>query len=784
MRKSAPIVLVLMLFSTAAFAALDPKNAAADYAKLQGWKFSAPVPLPAGGVTITRDTATWTLQSGTVRLMEPTSDGTVTGLVFEGQGRFKMAVPDRYELAQLRRFAVRPDMTEFEQPITQMVLRTSDPAITKLFPATDAGYTPNPLAEKRHVWIMTQTFTDLDAQIIAALLNPGAVKITADMKTADHDWLTWDYDSQLDEEITLLRYDRDNVESWVSLDRAQDRAQDGRTGPHNAAPVMLEHIDVVADLTKRGSIGEVGSNNQRTINGHYVVDCTFTGAAESVSALRLDLWALARDVKAFSDSGEPLTVLRDRIGKRAAMLDNKLHDDDFIVVLPTPLKRDEARKVRFEYDLETANYAPGNVWYPTVPGAWEQTHTARLEMTVQKKNELRAMGRMEGKTESGNSETSVWLVEKPAKMITFSTATRFEEVKLEVNGIPPVVSFGPDYQFGNKAKVRNVGADVANSLQFFQVLLNDKLDAPNMYVTSIAAGHGQAFDGFLHMTEYTYESEHPGASELFRAHEVAHQWFGHKIGWKSYRDQWLSEALAEYAAMMFVESFVKGGDKYMEEILRSYDSIVKGNFGGGFSKFNRPWLAGMMMELSAVEKQRIGPIGHGWRASTAAMPAAYQVQAYHKGPLVLHMLRLMLRYKTQSDDLFVNILREYVKEFSGKAASTEDFRRVVERVAPGNWGWFFDSWIYGNDLPAYTWKYDVKQEGDGLMLTVETERRNADESFFTIIPVRVEFDGNRMGYMFLQSKGSKSSVTQKVPVRPKKVVFGPDWSLLASIRRD
>ena len=30
------------------------------------------------------------------------------------------------------------------------------------------------------------------------------------------------------------------------------------------------------------------------------------------------------------------------------------------------------------------------------------------------------------------------------------------------------------------------------------------------------AEHGQAFDGFLHLSEFTYE-EHPGATELFRA---------------------------------------------------------------------------------------------------------------------------------------------------------------------------------------------------------------------------------------------------------------------------
>jgi hypothetical protein len=696
-----------------------------------------------------------------------------------------MTIPDRYELAQLRRFAVKPGLSDIQQPITQLVLRTSDPAVARLFPAASGGYSAHPIAEKRHVWALTRTFTDIDAKIVAALLNPGAMAMTADMKTADYDWLTFDFDSASHEEISVVRYDGDRVESWVSLDRAEDRAQDGRTGANVPWNVALRHIDVKADLTRRSLTSRASRHNQHMIDGHYIVDATFAGVAESVSALRLDLWAMARDVRAFTESGEALTVLREHIGGRSAMLDNKLWDDDFVVILNMPIKRGEERRIRFEYDLETANYAPGGMWYPLVPGTLLQLHTGRLEMTVQKKNELRSMGRMESRKESGNTETTVWIIDKPAKMITFSTATRFEEVKIELQGNPTVISFGPDYQFGNRSKVRNVGADVANSMQFFQILLNDRLGADSIHVTSIAGNHGQAFDGFLHMGEFTYEAEHPGASELFRAHEVAHEWFGHKVGWKTYRDQWLSEALAEYAAMMFVEEFVKGGDQYMDEILRSYDSIVKGNLGGGFSKFNRPWLAVTMMNLGSQERERIGPIGHGYRAGTARMPAAYIVQTYHKGPLVVHMLRMLLRYRTGNDDLFVNVLRDYVREYSGKAASTEDFRRILERNATGNWGWFFDAWIYGNDIPSYNWSWNVTTGADGgMILTVEAERKNTADDFMTVIPIQVEFDGNKLGYVFLVSKEARSSISQKIPAKPKKVVFAPESSLLASIRRE
>jgi hypothetical protein len=776
MRHRTALLVVLAALSFSASAAVDPQK---DYERLQRWQFSAPVALPSGGVTITRDTASWTLTSGTVQLMEPLVDGTITGLVFEGQGRFAMTVPDRFELAQLRRFTRSDALKSIDQPITQIVLRTTDRAILDLFPPAQGVPTPSALAQKRHeVWLV-ELRDDADAKILAALLN-GMPRTIIDMHTGDYDWMRYEYDAASMEEISLARFTPNLAEIWLSLDRPEDRTPEGRPGTRPSVPVALEHIDVQADLTKNGRLGPVGDSRQRTIDGKYVVTATFRVLAPSLSAIELDLSPTARELAVFSASGEPLTVYRDRIGQRVLKLDKTVWDGSFVTILPAPVKQGETVSLRFEYIYETANFAPGGVWYPTVGEGQDYAHTARLELTVRKRNELRSMGRMESRREDDKTETSVWIVERPAKMITFSTATHFQEVKIEVPGIPTITSFGPVFQFGNTNKVRNVGVDVANSMQFFQTILADPLPAGNVYVTNIAAYHGQAFDGFLHMSEDTYTAEHPGASELFRAHEVAHEWFGHKVGWRSYRDQWLSEALAEYCAMLFIQATVKNGPAYFDEILRSYDSIVKGNLSGGFSKFNRPWL----IELSGKDRNRMGPIGHGFRASTNEVPAAYVIQTYHKAPLVLHMLRMLLRYKTQNDELFTKVLRDYVHELAGKSASTADFQHVLERDAPGDWGWFFDSWIYGGDIPSYRWKQEVTEKDGVFEVTVSVERRGVPDDFKTLIPIRVDFEGGTSGTFYMFNTQPTQSTTQKLTKRPKSIVLGPDYSLLANIRRD
>lgn len=760
--------------------AADPATAVADYQRMLNWQFSSSPIAIAAPVTITRDVATWTLDSGSIRLMEPTSTGAVTGFVFEGQGRFTMAVPDRFEAAQLRRYA-RRDMTSIDEPFTQLVFRTSDDTIAKLFPtAASSTYAEHVLATKRHEFSLVERFSDIDARIAAALVNRGELQMRVDANTHGLDWLTFDYDSHRDEEINLYRLHSGRTETWVSLDRAEQRQKDGRPGTPNLSPIVMTHVDIKADLTRYGRTGTVGRNHQRTIDGHYVVVADFTAIAGDLSALRVVLSPSARELKVSDESGAELPVMRDHIGKRSIKVDNRYHDNEPTVLLRTPMKRGEKRKLRFEYVLETANFAGGRSWYPSVPDTMEEKHTARLELTVAERNEVRSMGRLEKKSVADKKETSVWIVDKPTKMLTFSTATRFEEVVIEVKSIPPIHAFGPSYQLDNRDKTHNVGADVANSMQYFQNLLGEKIEAPQFYVTSIASNHGQAFDGFLHMGEFTFASDRSGASELFRAHEVAHEWWGHKVGAASYRDYWMSEALAEYSAMMFVQGFVKGGDQFLEEILDSYEGVVFGNFAGGFSKFARPGL----LELNSQARGRLGPIAHGYRASTGEVPAGYVIQTYHKAPLVLHMLRTILWYRTGSDQLWQKTLRDFVKEYSGKSPTTDDFREVLEGNVGAGWGPFFDSWIYTAELPSYRWSYEIKPAEGGYTMTLNVKRSDVPPEFWTIIPVKIDYGDGKAGAFFIIDDKPEQTVTKLLQAKPKNVIFGPDHSLLAKIRKD
>ncbi|MDX1501985.1 MAG: hypothetical protein R3325_06450, partial [Thermoanaerobaculia bacterium] len=231
MRRAGPLGLLLALLAGPAPAAA-PGTGAEEYDALQQWRFGPRRELPAEGFSFARDTASWRLLEGRIRLQEPTADGAVAGLLFEGRGRFVMEVPDPVELRQLRRFAADPELQRLEVELDTLIVRASSPDLLSAL-AGGGPYRPHPLVAKRHESWLRDGLTDVDSRIVGARRCAGDELLWVEMRTADHGWLTWVYDALRHEEIELWRWNRAFArrESWVSLDRPEDRSPGGRPGP-------------------------------------------------------------------------------------------------------------------------------------------------------------------------------------------------------------------------------------------------------------------------------------------------------------------------------------------------------------------------------------------------------------------------------------------------------------------------------------------------------------------------------------------------------------------------
>lgn len=773
MNRRTPLFLVLLSLALPVLAEDDVPPAPEEYLQLQRWQYQAtPQTVPAEGLRWEMEGASWVLESGKVWLAEP-FEGVVTGMVFEGRGRFRMAVPDPVELAQLRRFTGKPDLQEIDEPFTALVLRASGELPVPL--TVPAGsFKEHKLARERHEHWLTQRLFDADARVVAALKTPGDRFLRVDVKTAAWSWLTFDYDAQRLEEIRLETFNAPYTypETWLSLDRAADRDPQGRPGGRRQPAIDVEHADITADLTGPG-------RDKDLFKGRFQVGLRFIGSQVGAQAVQLYLHPFAK-LRSLTEDGKPMGLIRDHIGGRRGIIDNRVYDDSMVILLDRPIVAGEPRRLDFEYEIDLTNYVHSRVWYPEPEGDetfLSDPHTARLDLTARKKHELRAMGRREDTPEPEDGKShGVWVIDHPVKMVTFSFAEKFHEERVKIEGAPEVISFGSKIEVSRRARFANVGRDIAESLAYFQKLLDSPLPPDPIYVTSIAARHGQSFDGFIHLAEQSFDLMGPGIAELFRGHETAHQWWGHRLGAATYRDAWLGEAFAEYTAMMLVADTVPDGPKLFQEILRTYHDELNGSIKSGFSKFAR---ADVNL-ANRAHGDRIGPIGHGWRANTGEVPSAYSSQVYGRGALVLHMLRGLLREATGSDQALVDVLRDFLHTHQGGLVSTADFAAAVAKRSPGDWSWFFDQWVDRAEIPTWRWSYNIQ----GNAVTLKVRQTDVPAGFRMPVPVRIEMaDGTSVERTVLVDE-PEESFGLSFEGKPKAVVFNPDYAVLAKMKRD
>src|SRR5207245_11496212 len=71
-----------------------------------------------------------------------------------------------------------------------------------------------------------------------------------------------------------------------------------------------------------------------------------------------------------------------------------------------------------------------------------------------------------------------------------------------------------------------------------------------------------------------------GFDEFFRAHEVAHQWWGNGVRPGSYRDAWLSEGLATFCALWYLQLERRHYDEYFH-FLDQYQNDVRADRDAG-----------------------------------------------------------------------------------------------------------------------------------------------------------------------------------------------------------
>jgi aminopeptidase N len=264
------------------------------------------------------------------------------------------------------------------------------------------------------------------------------------------------------------------------------------------------------------------------------------------------------------------------------------------------------------------------------------------------------------------------------------------------------------------------------------------------------------------------------------AHEVAHQWWGDLVTWKTYRDQWFSEGLANYCSLMMLQEKNPEG---FRQILEKYrrDLVTKDKQG------NLP--------------KDAGPVTLGSRLLSSHFPEGYEAISYGRGTWLFHMLRTMLQDAALTEarrdpshhgeeEPFVRSLRKLRERYEGKAVSTRDILAVFAEDLPpslrfdgkASLDWFLDGWIDGTSLPRIELQGVKLTPGtNGAVATGIIRQKDAEDNLVTSVPIYAVASGRApvlIGRVF--ADGAESSFRLSAPAGTHKLLLDPNGTILTS----
>jgi peptidase M1-like protein len=335
-----------------------------------------------------------------------------------------------------------------------------------------------------------------------------------------------------------------------------------------------------------------------------------------------------------------------------------------------------------------------------------------------------------------------------------------------------------------------VGESAARAIRYYSERFGP-YPYSRLALTQLPGGESQGWPGLVFLSSYAFltaeerQQLHFAPSrillqESIPAHETAHQWWGDLISWKSYRDQWFSEGLANYSALMMLQE--KNPEGFRDIMDRYRRDLMEKNKDGTAPK-------------------DAGPVTLGVRLLTSRFPEGYEAITYGRATWLFHMLRTMLKDGAAqqggrkgkgpgTDEPFVRALLKLRQRYEGKSITTRELLDVFAEDLPpalryedkNSLDWFLDGWINGISLPRLELKaVKLIPKAGGTVVTGTILQKDASENLVTSVPVYGVISGKQLvllGRVF--ADGDESSFHIVAPAGTHKIVLDPYETVLTS----
>jgi aminopeptidase N len=236
------------------------------------------------------------------------------------------------------------------------------------------------------------------------------------------------------------------------------------------------------------------------------------------------------------------------------------------------------------------------------------------------------------------------------------------------------------------------------------------------------------------------------------AHEMSHQWWGDMVTCLDWRNIWLNEGFATYSDELY-----------------DYHQHGRGSF--------RSLIAGRAQDYFDEEAGDLHPIYNppypnhlfDWGHS------------YCKGAWVQHMLRYVEGDTVfLSPGIFFRALRAYGDSFKYGGATTDDYRRIHERMTGLDLGWFFNEWVYMAGYPQYTINWHAVHPGPDYQVLMDIGQSNgaqAPSCFHMPLQITIRMPGKDT-IVTVPIASNPQSAAFNVSGNPSALVADPDTWLL------
>jgi hypothetical protein len=706
--------------------------------------------LPAGesaavkDLTLVREGGTFHFAQGNFYFYAPV-EGHVTGAVFQGSGKFELAPKAASEKHSLSLLTKSDTMS---QDFTTLVLRFTDGTADEIRKAS-AG--PAPAADG-HVQsaaedLATKYRKDLsdnvDLRMLADLLAGHGQFFLASFRmggalTGKNVVFIVDPEGTAHanpDEVELTTWSDTELQPWVAY--KMEHADGGQRGKR--VQVTDERVDMTID--RSGML-------------HGLAETTVKVRRDGVRVVRLNLYPTLRVSGVYSEAGAPLDFVQE----------SKDLDPDFAVILPEAAKAGQTIRLLTTYAGKDALRSDGNdtyylmsgardSWYPSGEGGLGDFVNFHLTFHIPKQLQIVATGNQVSVTpESGGMAKAVWETSSPIPVAGFNLGNFKTNANKTPQGFGVTgyvdVDLPSDYAtltnysstIGNLSAVQALPNEVSQGMAAIQIYTDyfGKLPYDHVALTEqTACNYGQSWPmlvylpicGFWDSTvrhQFGLDSDQTYWTEV-TPHEVSHQWWGQLVGFNSYRDQWMSEGFADFSTSLFLSGISKM-DQYRAYWKEKQKNLLTKNEQG-------------------VRPIDAGPVTMGGRVDNSKSGDVYQTLIYDKGAYILHMLEMQYWSSTEGEAPFKRAMHQFVTDYSGKAATTEEWKASMEKSMPkgmdlrgdGKLDWFFDEYVYGTELPHYAVTSDFQVGTDGVTsVHLKVTQSNVSKGFVMRVPLYLE----------------------------------------------